>query len=98
MAWHQRRVWPYLGRGTQTKGAGVMCGIMAYVGTQDAVPLVLEGLRRLEYRGYDSAGIAVLVERQEGLAGADTGGHDGTPLPANAFDHALNGGAHNGGA
>src|SRR5262245_20131612 len=48
-----------------------MCGIMAYVGAQDALPLVLEGLRRLEYRGYDSAGIAVLVESPAGAIGAD---------------------------
>ena len=37
-----------------------MCGIIGYVGHQDVVPVVLEGLRRLEYRGYDSAGIAVV--------------------------------------
>ncbi|MGY2077819.1 glutamine--fructose-6-phosphate transaminase (isomerizing) [Blastococcus sp. SYSU DS0828] len=37
-----------------------MCGIVGYVGPQDALDVVLEGLRRLEYRGYDSAGIAVV--------------------------------------
>ncbi len=36
-----------------------MCGIVGYVGPRDAAPILLEGLRRLEYRGYDSAGIAV---------------------------------------
>ena len=36
-----------------------MCGIVGYVGSKDPVPVILEGLRRLEYRGYDSAGIAV---------------------------------------
>ncbi|MDJ0664546.1 MAG: glutamine--fructose-6-phosphate transaminase (isomerizing) [Acidimicrobiia bacterium] len=36
-----------------------MCGIMGYVGPQQAAPVLLDGLRRLEYRGYDSAGIAV---------------------------------------
>ena len=37
-----------------------MCGIIGCVGTRDTVPGLIEGLRRLEYRGYDSAGIAVL--------------------------------------
>ncbi len=37
-----------------------MCGIVAYVGPRDAAPIVLEGLRLLEYRGYDSAGLAVV--------------------------------------
>ncbi|MBI3492663.1 MAG: glutamine--fructose-6-phosphate transaminase (isomerizing) [Acidobacteria bacterium] len=37
-----------------------MCGIMGYVGACDAVPFLLAGLRRLEYRGYDSAGLAII--------------------------------------
>ncbi len=37
-----------------------MCGIVGYVGPNQALPILLEGLRRLEYRGYDSAGVAVL--------------------------------------
>jgi glucosamine--fructose-6-phosphate aminotransferase (isomerizing) len=37
-----------------------MCGIVGYIGEQDSQPILLEGLRRLEYRGYDSAGVAVL--------------------------------------
>ena len=36
-----------------------MCGIVGYVGAQEAAPILLDGLRRLEYRGYDSAGMAV---------------------------------------
>src|ERR1700743_3522240 len=38
-----------------------MCGIVGVIGAQDAAPIILEALRRLEYRGYDSAGIATLV-------------------------------------
>src|SRR5438874_13705988 len=36
-----------------------MCGIIGYVGRRDAAPILVEGLHRLEYRGYDSAGVAV---------------------------------------
>ncbi len=56
-----------------------MCGIVGYIGHQDALEVVVDGLRRLEYRGYDSAGVAVLsadgalaVERKAGkLANLD---------------------------
>ena len=37
-----------------------MCGIVAYLGTKPALPIVISGLKRLEYRGYDSAGIAII--------------------------------------
>ena len=68
-----------------------MCGIVAYIGKKEAYPIVLKGLKRLEYRGYDSAGIALLNEGQVNLykrqgkvsnleeyaANMDLGGHAG---------------------
>src|SRR5580658_5195341 len=39
-----------------------MCGIIGYVGRKECSPILIEGLRRLEYRGYDSAGLAVLSD------------------------------------
>ena len=68
-----------------------MCGIVAYVGRKIAQPLLIEGLKRLEYRGYDSAGIAVIddkgqlhirraVGRISVLESAIEG--NGNPLPA----------------
>ena len=39
-----------------------MCGIIGYIGPRPVVPVLLDGLRRLEYRGYDSAGVAVVSD------------------------------------
>lgn len=65
-----------------------MCGIVGYVGSQPALDVVMAGLKRLEYRGYDSAGVAVLADG--GLAVAKKAGKlvnlekelGGRPLPA----------------
>ena len=43
-----------------------MCGIVGFIGTEQAAPILLEGLSRLEYRGYDSAGLAV-YDHEKGL-------------------------------
>src|SRR5688500_17685481 len=44
-----------------------MCGIVGYIGRRECVEIVFNGLERLEYRGYDSAGIAVLSVRELGI-------------------------------
>ena len=41
-----------------------MCGIVGYVGKNDAIPFLLRGLEKLEYRGYDSSGIAVYTDNK----------------------------------
>ncbi len=63
-----------------------MCGIVGYVGPDEALPIVLEGLRRLEYRGYDSAGVAMIdgglgvVKRAGKLAELESALETGTAL------------------
>ena len=42
-----------------------MCGIVAYIGPREAYPVIMKGLKRLEYRGYDSAGVALLDESKD---------------------------------
>ena len=44
-----------------------MCGIVAYIGSKDAYPILIKGLKRLEYRGYDSAGVALLDNEEIAL-------------------------------
>src|SRR5919204_2234624 len=64
-----------------------MCGIVGYVGQDQALPIVIEGLRRLEYRGYDSAGVALVdggihVRKRAGKLAALDEALEGDPLPA----------------
>ncbi|MEC8693209.1 MAG: glutamine--fructose-6-phosphate aminotransferase, partial [Bacteroidota bacterium] len=67
-----------------------MCGIVAYIGAKEAYPIVVKGLQRLEYRGYDSAGVALMngdlkifkkqgkvADLQESNEGQDTTGNIG---------------------
>src|SRR4051794_5498575 len=58
---HRSKTWPrFLQRAVDT--VTPMCGIVGYVGHQEAQDVVIQGLRRLEYRGYDSAGIALVAD------------------------------------
>ena len=67
-----------------------MCGIVGYVGSDEALPIVIEGLRRLEYRGYDSAGVAVVgeglrvVKRAGKLAELEAALEAGDPIAGHA--------------
>ena len=65
-----------------------MCGIVGYVGDEQALPVLLDGMKKLEYRGYDSAGVAVIgqtsahliVERKAGRIGELLDELDGTTI------------------
>ncbi len=64
-----------------------MCGIVGYIGPDEALPIVLEGLRRLEYRGYDSAGIAMVdggltVRKRAGKLGELEAALTDEPVPS----------------
>jgi glucosamine--fructose-6-phosphate aminotransferase (isomerizing) len=67
-----------------------VCGIVGYVGPDEALPIILEGLRRLEYRGYDSAGVAVIdgglgVVKRAGKLGELDAALDAEPLPTGSI-------------
>lgn len=51
-----------------------MCGIVGYIGKQEATPLLVDGLKKLEYRGYDSAGVAVIEQMQQRISVVKTVG------------------------
>src|SRR6266513_1238982 len=84
-----------LPRGTRKRTDGQMCGIVGYTGPREAGPILIEGLKRLEYRGYDSAGIALVddqgdlfVEKRAGkLANLETAIADRTPHAAIGLAH-----------
>ena len=65
-----------------------MCGIIGYVGTRDVVPVLIGGLRKLEYRGYDSAGIAVVCDHSVDVVRAEG---KLANLEAKLIDHKLTG-------
>lgn len=65
-----------------------MCGIVGYIGTRDVLPILLNGLKRQEYRGYDSAGIAfisqgeIIIQKKKGKVSALEESLNGTPAQA----------------
>jgi glucosamine--fructose-6-phosphate aminotransferase (isomerizing) len=67
-----------------------MCGIVGYIGAKDSVPIIMDSLRRLEYRGYDSAGIAVIDAHGE-LTGSKAEGKLGRLAERLANGEALSG-------
>src|SRR5664279_2155291 len=80
---------------TATENQAAMCGIVGYTGPREAGPILIEGLKRLEYRGYDSAGIALVddsgrlfVEKRAGkLTNLQSAIADRTPHAAIGLAH-----------
>ena len=56
-----------------------MCGIIGFVGNEPAAPILLDGLERMEYRGYDSAGVAVRSRRRDSRCARPRGGFRSYP-------------------
>lgn len=67
-----------------------MCGIVGYLGKRNATPIIIEGLKRLEYRGYDSSGIALIPEKKLEIykeSGRITELERALPTPGETFSH-----------
>ncbi|MFO7896384.1 MAG: glutamine--fructose-6-phosphate transaminase (isomerizing) [Candidatus Cloacimonadales bacterium] len=67
-----------------------MCGIVGYIGKRNATPIIIEGLKRLEYRGYDSSGIAIIPEKKLEIykeSGRITELERALPTPQESFSH-----------
>src|SRR5712691_4806062 len=84
--WWTRRA----GRSTRPAGGSAMCGIVGYVGHRECLPILIEGIKRLEYRGYDSAGVALLGDGEGRLQIVKAAGKI-RQLEARLLEHPVHG-------